>query len=116
MDTQANPYLTVINGGANKKIRLAKKRPANSVERLELTEEEVLREAFKILQGLPVRKRQLTGTRGKRLSTVKTKILAGRMPTDLINELRSLKGSYSEHLERALKFYVKVIKAGKSAI
>jgi hypothetical protein len=116
MESQANPYLTVINGGVNKKIRLARKRPINSKERLDLTEEEILKEASKILDGMPVRKRDITGTRKKRLSTVKTKIIAGRMPTELINELRALGGSNTSHLEKALIFYLKLIKAGKVSV
>jgi hypothetical protein len=116
MDIQPNPHLTVINGGANKKIRLTKKRPSNSLERIELTEEEILKEALKILESMPVRKRDITGTRSKRLSTVKTKILAGRMPTELINELRALGDSTTSHIERALRIYLKILKAGKASV
>jgi hypothetical protein len=43
-------------------------------------------------------------------STVKTKLITGRMPVDLLNEIHRFKSTDTYHLERALRLYVKVMK------
>ena len=47
----------------------------------------------------------------KKYSTVKTKVFAGRLPVDLLNEIHKFEGSNAFHLERALRLYVKVMRA-----
>ena len=47
----------------------------------------------------------------KKYSTLKTRVIAGRMPVDLINQINQFKGSKTFHLERALRLYVKVMGA-----
>ncbi|MGO9121433.1 MAG: hypothetical protein ACLQPD_27960 [Desulfomonilaceae bacterium] len=46
----------------------------------------------------------------KKYSSVKTKVFAGRLPVDLLNEIHRFKGSNTYHLERALRLYVMVMK------
>ncbi len=48
----------------------------------------------------------------KKYSTVETRVFAGRLPVDLINEIHKFKGFNTYHLEKALRLYVKVMGAG----
>ncbi len=59
---------------------------------------------------IEVHHREWSGGRTRKYSTVKTRILAGRLPVDLLNEVHRFKGSNTYHLERALRLYVKVMK------
>jgi hypothetical protein len=58
-----------------------------------------------------VHHKEWTGGRMKKYSTFKTRVIAGRLPVELINEINRLKGSKTFHLERALRLYVKVMGA-----
>ena len=73
------------------------------------SEEEVLQGTRMILDQIEVRKKEWTGGRRKQYSTVKTKVIAARVPVDLINEIHRFTGSDTYHLERALRLYVKVL-------
>jgi len=86
--------------------------PANT-EPPELSEKEILKKVRKILDTIEIHEKEWTGGRRKKRSTVKTRIFGGRLPTALINEIHEFKGSNTYHLERALRLYVKVMKAGQ---
>jgi hypothetical protein len=76
-----------------------------------LTDDEILKRAKKILmQDVYVAERPVTA-KGKP-STLPTTQIAGRFPNELIEELRSLGGRMSNHLEKALRLYLKIIKMG----
>ena len=45
-----------------------------------------------------------------RPSTLKTVMIAGRFPAELVAELEALGGRKSHHLEKALKLYLKMVK------
>ena len=47
----------------------------------------------------------------KKYSTTKTRVFAGCLPVDLLNEIHKFKGSNTYHLERALRLYVKIMGA-----
>ncbi len=110
--------LSVIEGGVpgQKKLGLSALLKASGVssnaERTELSEREILQRVGKILDKIEVRKREWTGGRRKRYSPVKTKVIAGRLPVALLNELHVFKGTDTYHLERALGLYVKILGAG----
>ena len=70
----------------------------------------VLQEARKILDAIEVHHREWTGGRNRKYSTLKTRVIAGRMPVDLINQINQFKGSKTFHLERALRLYLKIMK------
>jgi hypothetical protein len=48
--------------------------------------------------------------RMKRYPMIKTRLFAGRISVDLLNEMHRFKGSNTYHLERALRLHVKVMK------
>jgi hypothetical protein len=75
----------------------------------ELSEKEILQRVGKILDGIETRKREWTGGRRKKYSPVKTKVIAARLPVELLNDIYVFKGSNTYHLERALRLYVKVM-------
>jgi hypothetical protein len=108
--------LKVIKGNFGKKMSglgdllQASLPPANS-EPPELSEKEILKKTCKILDGIEVYEKEWTGGRRKKRSTIKTRIFGGRIPTALINEIHEFSGSNTYHLERALRLYVKVMKA-----
>jgi len=108
--------LTVVNGGAGqRKLGLSALLKASGVssnaERTELSEKEILQRVGKILDGIETRKREWTGGRRKRYSPVKTKVIAARLPVELLNQIHEFKGTDTYHLERALRLYVKVMGA-----
>jgi len=92
----------IIRGGAGKVRRL--------IAPEELSEKEILQQVRKILDKIEVHHKEWTGGRLKKFSVIKTKILAGRLPVDLLNEIHKFKGSKTYHLERALRLYVKVMR------
>ena len=101
---QSKNGLTVIRGSARKVRRL--------IDPSELSEKEILQRVMRVLDSIEVHKRQPgTGGRRKIYSTVRTRVIAGRMPVDLLNEIHKFKGSNTYHLERALRLYVKVMGA-----
>ena len=103
-EDQSKNGLTVIRGGAGKVRRLT--------DSPELSERELLQRVRRILDSIEVHKRQPgTGGRRKIYSTVRTRVIAGRMPVDLLNEIHKFEGSNTYHLERALRLYVKVMQA-----
>jgi len=77
----------------------------------ELSEKEILRRVAKILDSIEVHHKEWTGGRLKKYSLIKTRIIAGRLPVDLLNEMHKFRGSNTYHLERALRLYVKVMGA-----
>jgi len=102
--------LTVINGGVEKK-NLRKPNAVVNHQTTVLSHEEILKEARIILEKIQTREKEYTGGCHRKMSTVKTKIVGGRLPVDLNNELNRLKGSKTYHLERALRFYLKLLEA-----
>lgn len=115
--------LTVVNGGnaGQRKLGLsallkasAATPPATPSISPELSEDEILQGVRKILDKIEVHHKEWTGGRLKKYSTLKTKVFAGRLPVDLINEINKLRGSHTFHLERALRLYVKVMGAKDS--
>src|SRR5271157_429042 len=108
---QGKNGLTVISGGGRKRLKSPKEHSENGRHEPELSEREVLQSVLKILDKIEVRKREWTGWRRKRYSPVKTKVIAGRLPVALLNELHVFKGTDTYHLERSLRLYVKVMGA-----
>jgi hypothetical protein len=105
---QKEPHLTVIpgNGGKRRKLR---EHTVDRDQRPELSEKEILQIMRKILDEIEVHHKEWTGGRLKKYSTIKTRVFAGRLPVDLLNEIHKFKGSNTYHLERALRLYVKVL-------
>ncbi|MGO9568256.1 MAG: hypothetical protein ACLP5H_12015 [Desulfomonilaceae bacterium] len=108
--------LTIINGGSGqRKLGLSALLKASGVTPSapsELSEKEILQGVRKILDGIETRKRQWTGGRKKRYSPVKTKVIAARLPVELLNQIHEFKGSDRHHVEKALRLYVMVMGAG----
>jgi hypothetical protein len=108
---------TVIKGGnaGQRKLGLSDltkvSRSGCSPDSPELSEAAVLQRVRVILDKIETRKKEWTGGRNQKYSTVKTKVFAGRLPVDLLNEVHRFKGSNTYHLERALRLYVKVMGA-----
>ncbi len=106
--------LTVVNGGnaGQRKLGLSALLKASGVTPSapsELSEKEILQRVGKILDGIETRKREWTGGRRKRYSPVKTKVIAARIPVELLNQIHEFKGTDTYHVERALRLYVKVM-------
>jgi hypothetical protein len=106
---QMEPHLTLIPGNGNKKRKILRERSDGTVSKRGLSEEEILRQVKAILEAIEVHHKEWTGGRRKKYSTTKTRVVAGRLPTDLINEIHKFDGSNTYHLERALRLYVKVM-------
>ena len=70
----------------------------------------ILQEAKKILDAIEVHNREWTGARIKKYSLIKTRVFAGRLPVDSLNQIHRFKGSNTYHLERALRLYMMVMK------
>jgi len=111
--------LTIVNGGnaGTRKLGLSALLKATGVStnadgRSGLSEKEMLQAVRMILDKIEVRKREWTGGRRQKYPTVKTKVIAARLPVELLNEFHVFKGSNTYHLERALRFYVMVMGAG----
>jgi hypothetical protein len=82
------------------------------IDASQLSEKDILKRVGKILDTIEVHKRERgTGGRRKIYSLTRTKIIAARIPVDLLNEIHRFRGSNSYHLERALRLYVKVMGA-----
>jgi len=109
---QGKNGLKVISGGANKRLKSLKEHAENGRHDPELSEKKILQSIRKILEKIEVHHKEWTGGRMKKYSTLKTRVFAGRLPVDLINEIHKLKGSNTFYLERALRLYVKVMGAG----
>lgn len=108
---QMEPRLTVISGNGIKKRKILREHVDSAASKKGLSEEEILRKVRAILETIEVHHKEWTGGRRKKYSTIKTRVFAGRLPTDLINELHKFEGSNTYHLERALRLYVKVMEA-----
>ncbi len=106
---QGKNGLTVISGGGQKRLKSPKENSENGRHEPELSEKEILQSVQKILEKIEVHHKEWTGGRMKKYSTLKTKVFAGRLPVDLINDIHLFKGSNTYHLERALRLYVKVM-------
>ncbi len=107
---QGRNGLSVISGAGSKRIKKLKDLSEKGYPDSELSEKEILRGVRGILDTIEVHHKEWTGGRLKKCSTIKTKLIAGRMPLDLLNEIHRFKGSNTYHLERALRLYVKVMK------
>jgi hypothetical protein len=103
--------LTVIPGGGSKKIKSLKEHSEKGYRESELSERVILQGVRKILEKIEVHHREWTGGRNRKYSTFKTRVIADRLPVDLLNEIHRFKGSNTYHLERALRLYVKVMGA-----
>jgi len=107
--------LRVVNGGAGqRKLGLSALLKASGVTPStpsELSEKEILQRVGKILDGIETRKKEWTGGRRKKYSPLKTKVIAARIPVELLNQIHEFKGSDTYHLERALRLYVLVLGA-----
>ena len=95
--------LKFIRGGASRIDR-------RLVHSSEITEREILQGVKKILDSIEVHHKEWTGGRNRKYSTFKTRVIAGRLPIEVINQINRLKGSKTFHLERALRLYVMVMK------
>src|SRR5208283_3624645 len=110
--------LTVINGrnAGQRKIGLSdllkESLPNPTPLPPELSEKEILKKVLKILETIQVHEKEWTGGPTKKYATLKTRVFAGRLPVDLINDIHLFKGSSTYHLERALRLYVKILGAG----
>jgi hypothetical protein len=104
--------LTVVNGGKRKlglsALLKASGAPLPSTP-AELSEKQILQAARKILDGIEVPKREWSGGPKKKYSPIKKKVIAARIPVDLLNQIHEFKGTDTYHLERALRLYVKVM-------
>jgi hypothetical protein len=75
----------------------------------ELSEAQIILQAKEILmRDIDVAERPTTAK--GRPSTLKTVMIAGRFPSDLVAELEALGGRKSHHLEKALRLYLKMLK------
>ncbi len=84
--------LSVIIGGGSKRIKRLKGPSENGYLESELSEKEILRGVRKILDSIQVHHREWTGGRFKKYSMTKTRVIAGRLPVDLLNEIHKFKG------------------------
>ncbi len=107
---QGRNGLSVIRGGGTKRIKSLKEHSENGHRESELSEKEILRGMRKILDTIETRKKEWTGGKRKKYSTIKTILIAGRMPVDLLNDIHRFKGSNTYHLEKALRLYVQVMR------
>ncbi|MGO9571730.1 MAG: hypothetical protein ACLP5H_29745 [Desulfomonilaceae bacterium] len=108
---QGKNGLTVIPGGGQKKLKSLKAHTDNSDHTPDLSEKLILQGVRRILESIEVHHKEWTGGRMKKYSTLKTKVFAGRLPVDLLNEIHKFKGTDTYHLERALRLYVKIMGA-----
>jgi hypothetical protein len=106
---QSKNGLTVISGGGKKKLTSLKEHSENGRHASDLSEKLILQGVRRILESIEVHHKEWTGGRLKKYSTMKTRVFAGRLPVDLLNEIHRFKGSYTYHLERALRLYVMVM-------
>ncbi len=89
--------------------------PPATTDKQRVSRAQVLSEAQIILQAKEILMRDIdvaerpTTAKG-RPSTLRTTMIAGRFPNELVNELEALGGRKSHHLEKALKLYLKLIK------
>jgi len=75
-----------------------------------LPDTEILHRAKEILMKDVFVAERPTTAKGRQ-STLPTTMIAARFPDDLVVELKALGGRLSHHLEKALRLYLKVIKA-----
>lgn len=76
-----------------------------------LPKESFEKRAREILDNIETKKYEWTG-KGK-VKENKTAILAGRMPLDLVQGIKALEGKVTDHMEKALRLYLKIVKAGE---
>ncbi len=108
---QSKNGLKVITGGGQKKLKSLKAHSDSNDHTPDLSEKQILLGIRKILDSIEVHHKEWTGGRMKKYSMTKTKVFAGRLPVDLLNEIHKFKGSNTYHLERALRLYVMVMGA-----
>jgi hypothetical protein len=64
---------------------------------------------LEMLNGIEPAERPVGATCPGRKSPLQTTTMAARIPTELYNQIKALKGTLSSHIERALIFYVKTM-------
>jgi hypothetical protein len=77
------------------------------------SEEETLKKMNELLKDIQATPRPVGATGKGKYTTLKTKMIAARLPVALAEELEALEGPKSGHIERAVKLYLKVLKAGE---
>lgn len=63
-----------------------------------------------LLTTMTERNKEWTGGRMRKETSIRTKIIAARVPVDLIDQIRALRGTKTEHLEKAIRLYLEVLK------
>ncbi len=96
--------------GGSKKLKSLKGHSENGHDECELSEKMILQGVRKILDEIEVHRREYGGQKPQIFSSYKTRVIAGRMPVEVINQINRMKGSKTFHLERALRLYVKAMK------
>ena len=109
-NNQSRNGLSVITGGATKRFKRLKDPSEDGYLEGDLSEKDILRGMRKILEAIEVHHKEWTGGRNRKYSMLKTRVIAGRLPVDLINQINRFKGSKTFHLERALRLYLRVMK------
>ena len=109
-NNQGRNGLTVIPGGESNKLKSLKGHSERGRPESEISEKEILRRTKKILDSIEVHHREWSDGRTRKYSTIKTKVIAGRLPVGLLNEIHRFKGSDTYHLEKALRLYVQIMK------
>lgn len=65
-----------------------------------------------LTDNIHIKERHWTGAGARGLN--KLRKIEGKIPEELVEEVRSLKGPVTHHLERAVRLYLDVLKAGAS--
>lgn len=84
--------------GLWKRLKALKDHAENDYRESELSEKQLLQGMLKILDAIEVHHKEWTGGRMKKYSTIKTRVFAGRLPVDLLNEVHKFRGSNTYHL------------------
>jgi hypothetical protein len=72
--------------------------------------EKITRQAIReIHEEINERPKEWTGSRAKKEKEHKTKPIAARLPLEIVEELMKRKGSITQHIEVALRLYLRVL-------
>jgi hypothetical protein len=102
---------TQLNRTKFSRITIEASRSGSYPDSPELPDREILQSVRKIPDKIEVREKEWTSGMIKKYSTVKTKVVTGRLAVDLLNQFHAFKGCDIFQLERALRLYVKVMQA-----
>lgn len=80
-------------GGGNRKLKRLKDRSEKGYLESEMSEKEILQGVRKILDAIEAHHREWSGGRTRKYSTINTRVFAGRLPVDLLNQIHQFKGS-----------------------